>query len=148
MEVVEAESAQCEPVADGDELAARWHVLLGRYHRTNCALDRALTTEHDITVSEFEVLQQLHEAGGSIRMHGLAEQVHLTQSALSRLITRTEQAGLVTRCVCTDDRRAASVQLTDLGEGRYLAAKPTHRAILVSLEREAAGAAGDAALRL
>ena len=119
--------------ADGDALAAQWHELLGRYHRTQCALDRALTTEHDITVSEFEVLQQLHEAGGSMRMHALADQVHLTQSALSRLVSRIEEAGLVTRCVCADDRRAASVDLTVAGESRYAAAKPTHRAILVDL---------------
>lgn len=121
------------PAADGEELAARWHELLGRYHRTNCALDRALTSEHDITVSEFEVLQQLHEVGGAMRMQALAEQVHLTQSALSRLVTRIEEAGLVTRCVCTDDRRAALIALTDAGESRYAAAKPTHRAILVAM---------------
>ncbi len=118
---------------DGDELAASWHQLLGVYHRTTCALDRALTTDHGVTVSEFEVLQELHQTGGSMRMHQLAEQVHLTQSALSRLITRIEKDGLVARCVCADDRRAASIALTELGVSRYLAAKPTHRAILVAL---------------
>jgi DNA-binding MarR family transcriptional regulator len=133
MAVTDEEPQQAAAAANGDELAASWHELLGRYHRTNCALDRALSVDHAINVSEFEVLQQVHEAGGDMRMHGLAEQVHLTQSALSRLITRIEEAGLVTRCMCTDDRRAIFIQLTDAGETRYLEAKPTHRSTLLAL---------------
>jgi len=118
-----------------DALAAAWHDTLNRYHRTTCALDRALTADHGITVSDFEVLQQLDRADGVVRMHELADQVHLTQSALSRLITRLEKAGLVSRGVCEDDRRAAWTQITAAGERCYSAARPTHRAIL----REIAG---------
>lgn len=116
-----------------DALAAAWHDTLNRYHRTTCALDRALAADHGITVSDFEVLQQLEGADGPVRMHELAEQVHLTQSALSRLITRLEKAGLVSRGVCEDDRRAAWTQITPAGEQCYSAARPTHRAILREL---------------
>jgi DNA-binding MarR family transcriptional regulator len=125
---------------DGEELAADWHDLLGRYHRTQCALDRALSASHHITVSDFEVLQQLHAAGGNLRMHDLAEQVHLTQSALSRLVTRLEKAHLITRGVCEDDRRAAWTEITAAGTDTYLAARPTHRAILLA---QASGTAAD-----
>jgi DNA-binding MarR family transcriptional regulator len=122
--------------SEGDELAAEWHDLLGRYHRTTCALDRALLAGHDLTVSDFEVLQQLHGVDaedGRLRLHDLGEQVHLSQSALSRLITRLEKAGLVTRCVCEDDRRSVWTELTPLGAQRYSEARPTHRAILTEL---------------
>ncbi len=120
-----------EALLDAEELAADWHEALGRYHRTQCALDRALLAGHSITVSEFEVLQQLDAADGCLRMHDLAEQVHLTQSALSRLIAKLEKAGLVARGICEDDRRAAWTQITAAGESCYLAARPTHRAILL-----------------
>jgi hypothetical protein len=37
---------QAEPHLDVEELAADWHEALGRYHRTQCALDRALLAGH------------------------------------------------------------------------------------------------------
>ncbi len=116
-----------------DALAADWHDVLTRYHRTMCALDRALTSDHGLTVSDFEILQQLSAADCVVRVHDLGERVHLTQSALSRLITRLEKGGLVSRGICSDDRRAAWVQITETGEERFRAARPTHRAILRDL---------------
>jgi len=125
-----------ESQREADELAAEWHDLLGRYHRTMCALDRALLADHGLTVSDFEILQQLHGSDaedGRVRLHDLGEQVHLSQSALSRLITRLEKAGLVARCVCEDDRRSVWTELTPLGAQRYAEARPTHRSILTEL---------------
>jgi DNA-binding MarR family transcriptional regulator len=114
------------------ELAASWHDLMGRYHRISCAVDRELASQHGITASDFEVLQQLHEAGAveGMRMHELGDRVHLTQSALSRLISRLEADGLVQRCMCTEDRRSVITAITAAGSERFLAARPTQRAIL------------------
>jgi DNA-binding MarR family transcriptional regulator len=131
MEALETEPQTDQQVRDADALAADWHQMLGRYHRTTCALDRALMADHSITVSDFEVLQQLYAANGCLRMHELAEQVHLTQSALSRLITRLEKAGLVARGMCEDDRRAVWTEMTPAGKQCFVAARPTHRAILL-----------------
>jgi DNA-binding MarR family transcriptional regulator len=115
-----------------DELAAAWHDLMGQYHRLTCRLDRELEAAHSLTVSDFEVLQQLHDSGPQhcMRMSELAEHVHLTQSALSRLISRLEQDGLVERSMCTDDRRSVFTTLTKAGVERYKEARPTQRAIL------------------
>jgi DNA-binding MarR family transcriptional regulator len=116
-----------------DVLADEWHALMTRYHRTACVLDRELQARHDLSVSEFEILQQLFNAGGgcgSVRMQELANEVHLSQSALSRLITRLERDGLVGRAMCTEDRRSVFVAITDAGRDRFLAARPTQRAVL------------------
>lgn len=119
--------------AKDDQLAGEWHDLMARYHRTACVLERELQAQHDLSVSEFEILQELYEAGnscGSLKMHELGERVHLSQSALSRVVSGLEKAGLVTRATCTDDRRALFLQISGEGGARYLAARPTQRAVL------------------
>jgi len=115
-----------------DDLARAWHELMGSYHRLSCVLDRELSVRHDITVSDFEVLQQLYlaEPDRSLRMHDLAGHVHLTQSALSRLVSRLERDELVSRTMCTDDRRSVWTRITPAGIERYLAARPTQRGLL------------------
>lgn len=104
---------------------------MGRYARLMCVLDRELGAEHGLSASEFEVLQQLEDAEEcSLRMATLAEGVHLSQSALSRLVTRLEGDGLVERKACDQDRRSLFVALTDDGRARYAAARPTQRRVL------------------
>jgi DNA-binding MarR family transcriptional regulator len=106
---------------------------MGRYHRITCTLDRELLAQHGITISDFEVLQQLHGASlgdGLVRMHELGDQVHLSQSALSRLVSRLERDGLVERGMCQDDRRSVWITITPAGAQRFVEAKPTQRAIL------------------
>jgi DNA-binding MarR family transcriptional regulator len=131
---------------DTDEkLAAEWHELMGRYHRITCNLDRELSSKHQLTVSEFEVLQELfYNECESVRMHELGERVHLTQSALSRLISRLESDGLLERGMCVDDRRSVWAKLTSAGAARYQEAKPTQRAIL----RDQAGPCIESSARL
>jgi len=132
--------------AQSDEkLAAEWHELMGRYHRITCNLDRELMARHQLTVSEFEVLQQLAQSEcDSVRMNELGERVHLTQSALSRLIARLETDGLLERGMCVDDRRSVWAKLTAAGAQRYQEAKPTQRAIL----RDQAGACIETSARM
>jgi DNA-binding MarR family transcriptional regulator len=125
-----------------DDLAEAWHDLMGRYHRALCTLDRELLSQHHISASDFEVLQQLYNAAPNcgMKLHELGDRVHLTQSALSRLIARLERDGLVERKMCPDDRRSVIATITGDGMSRYKAAKPTQRAIL----RDQAVAAGRA----
>ena len=64
------------------------------------------------------------------RMQELPSAVHLSQSALSRVVGRLEAEGLVVRTMCAQDRRGIFACLTDEGRARYEAARPTHRAVL------------------
>jgi DNA-binding MarR family transcriptional regulator len=120
-----------------EKLAESWHELMGRYNQLACRLDRELGAEHDLSSSEFEVLQLLNNSkpDGAVRMAELAERTHLSQSALSRLVSRLENDGLVCRNTCADDRRAQWTEITKEGRARFEAARPTHRKIL----REEAG---------
>ena len=108
-----------------------WHDLMDRYARTISALERALEQEHGLGVSEYEVLERLSSPDkDQRRMQELAEAVHLSQSALSRVVGRLEADGLVTRGMCAHDRRGIYACLTDAGRARFEAARPTHRAVL------------------
>ncbi|MFI6448690.1 MarR family winged helix-turn-helix transcriptional regulator [Kitasatospora sp. NPDC050543] len=115
-------------------LVAGWRDLLARHAATTCALDRELGERHGIGMSEFEVLERLAEcqqaAIGPQRVQELADTVHLSQSALSRLIGRLEKAGLVARTMCEVDRRGIFVMLTEEGRARYDQARPLHREVL------------------
>jgi DNA-binding MarR family transcriptional regulator len=112
-------------------LTDAWHELQARHARVSAALERALQDRHRLGVTEFEVLELLAAAPGDhCRMHDLSGSVHLSQSALSRLVGRLEEDGLVTRTMCSDDRRGIWACLTDAGRERYEQARPTQRAVL------------------
>jgi DNA-binding MarR family transcriptional regulator len=122
-----------------NELVDTWRGLLQRYHVTWCALDRALKDGHQLGASEFEVLDALAEserkaecAPGSLRMQDLGASVQLSQSALSRVVGRLENDGLVSRAMCADDRRGIFVELTPTGRDRHAKAAETHRAVLAA----------------
>ena len=116
---------------ENTEIVDVWHELLDRYARSVSALERALELEHGLGVSEYEVLERLASSERSdLRMQELAEAVHLSQSALSRVVGRLEADGLVVRKMCAQDRRGIFACLTEQGRARYEAARPTHRAVL------------------
>ena len=113
-----------------DLLVFAWRGLLDQHARAHCALERALKG-HDLGVSEYEVLERLCDGNPDHRrMQDLGAEVHLSQSALSRVVARLETDGLVERKMCTEDRRGIYVRITDAGRTRYKAARPAHRAAL------------------
>jgi DNA-binding MarR family transcriptional regulator len=117
-------------------LVAEWREILDRHARVNCALTQALEHQHGLGMSEFEVLERLADEGEcAVRVNAIAEHLHLSQSALSRVLDRLEKQGLLKRGVCDNDRRANFAELTPAGRERYEAARPTHREVL---ERELA----------
>lgn len=108
-----------------------WRELLARHADLTCALDRALQAGHSLGMSEYEVLERLAELPEhSAKVATIAKSVHLSQSALSRVIGRLEVAGLVERHMCPEDRRAVNVRLTDEGLHRQAEAQPTQRQVL------------------
>ncbi|WP_063048324.1 MarR family winged helix-turn-helix transcriptional regulator [Nocardia arthritidis] len=112
-------------------LVGEWRELLDRHAAVSCALEKALQHGHHIGLSEFETLDRLVDANcGDYRMSDLANDIYLSQSALSRAVARLERDGLVQRTMCAQDRRAVFVCLTEKGREVYEQALPTHRAVL------------------
>jgi DNA-binding MarR family transcriptional regulator len=117
-----------------DEVVGVWREIAARHAAVCSALERELGERHGLGVSDFEVLERLAEsADHQFRAQELADAVHLSQSALSRLISRLEKSGLVERCLCDLDRRGIYVTLTDAGRQRHAEASPTHRDVLAGV---------------
>lgn len=119
------------------EQVEEWRELARQVAALSCRLDKALHG-HGLGMSEFEVLDRLadhraergDEEDRGLRMQQLSEEVHLTQSALSRAVARLEKEGLVRRAMCSQDRRGVFVALTGEGERRWEEACPSHRAVI------------------
>jgi DNA-binding MarR family transcriptional regulator len=113
------------------DLVATWRELDAAHAAVLESLERELHRRHGLTVSEFEVLQRLAESPEEHgRMQELADSVHLSQSALSRLVGRLEADGLVSRSLCAADRRGIYACLTPDGRALVEAAGPTHAEVL------------------
>src|SRR3954452_9621066 len=83
-----------------------WRGFLRTYTKLVRDLDDELTASHGLPVSSYDVLVQLDEApDGMLRMSQLADAVLLSRSGLSRLVTRLENQGLLTRAECKSDAR-------------------------------------------
>ncbi|GLW46777.1 MarR family transcriptional regulator [Streptomyces sp. NBRC 14336] len=117
----------------GAGLEERWRDILSVHARTMCEIDRVLHP-HGLGASDFEVLDILATAPPEERAHcrvqNLVGRVHLSQSALSRLIGRLEKEGLVERSACTEDRRGVWVSLTEKGRQRHAEVLPLQREAL------------------
>ncbi|MFE7443003.1 MarR family winged helix-turn-helix transcriptional regulator [Streptomyces chartreusis] len=117
-------------------LVDQWRDILALHARTQCELDRALH-QHGLCASDFEVLDVLAggsaRGGSSLRVQEISERVHLSQSALSRLIARLEKDGLVERCMCPQDRRGVVVALTARGRALHGEVLPLQRAVLTRM---------------
>jgi DNA-binding MarR family transcriptional regulator len=118
-------------------LVDQWRDMLALHARTQNELDRALH-QHGLCASDFEVLDVLAESGApdgtcSYRVQEISERVHLSQSALSRLIARLEKDGLVERGMCPEDRRGVKVALTGKGRTLHGEVLPVQRAVLTRM---------------
>ncbi|GAA2429434.1 MarR family transcriptional regulator [Streptomyces glaucus] len=117
-------------------LEERWRNILSVHARTMCEIDRVLHP-HGLGASDFEVLDVLASATPEeerqCRVQNLVGRVHLSQSALSRLIARLEKDGLVERSVCAEDRRGVWVALTRKGRDLHAQVLPLQRAVLARM---------------
>src|ERR1051325_8413245 len=89
-----------------DELAA-WRGRLRPHAGLLDVLEKELAANGSMPVAFYDVLVNLSEAGGRLRMSDLADQVLLSRSGVTRLVDRMVVAGLIDRDTCPSDRRGS-----------------------------------------
>ncbi|HET8767031.1 MarR family transcriptional regulator [Phycicoccus sp. M110.8] len=117
---------------DAVEVRAQgWRTLAALHGLLEAALERELTSAHDLSVVEYTVLDALsRQDGWHLRMSQLARAAALSSSATTRLVTRLEDRKLLKRILCEDDRRGIYTELTPAGSRLLAAARPTHDRVL------------------
>lgn len=123
-------------------LAQGWCALYLLHGRIEAHIERALQAHHDLSVREYSLLNTLsrqHDGeGGHLQMKQVADAVVLSQSATTRLVTRLEDRGLLSRYLCPTDRRGIYTNVTEAGSTLLDQARPTHDGALREALDEAA----------
>ncbi|MFE7463020.1 MarR family winged helix-turn-helix transcriptional regulator [Streptomyces sp. NPDC057499] len=123
-------------------LANGWAALSFLHGRIEAHIERALQAGHGLSVREYsllDVLSRQHDGeGGHLQMRQVADAVVLSQSATTRLVTRLEDRGLLSRYLCPTDRRGIYTNVTEDGLRLLEEARPTNDAALREALREAA----------
>ncbi|MDF6043567.1 MarR family transcriptional regulator [Streptomyces sp. JH14] len=123
-------------------LSQGWYALSLLHGKIEAHVERALQSGHDLSVREYsllDVLSRQHSGpGGHLQMKQVAEAVVLSQSATTRLVSRLEDRGLLTRYLCDTDRRGIYTDVTDAGLTLLAEARPTNDTALRAALDEAA----------
>lgn len=109
------------------EQLATWRLFLRVHAQLTRRLEADLVQEHDLPLAWYDVLVQLHEAGGHrLRMTELADRVLISRSGLTRLVDRMVAARLIRREQAPDDARGFYAVLTEEGLEKLRQASRTH----------------------
>src|SRR5262245_19450135 len=92
-----------------------WRGFLTAHTTAVGELDHELIERHALPLAWYDVLVQLHEAGGEATMGELAERLLIAPSNCTRIVERMQGKGLVERHVDATDHRVRRVQLTPVG---------------------------------
>lgn len=114
------------PARPDAERLAVWRQFLEAHATITTELARELEAERQLPLGWYDVLVQLQEHGGALRMQELARACLVNKSSLTRLVERMEAAGLVERTACEEDRRGTRAVLTAEGRATLRHASPVH----------------------
>ncbi|MEL3945260.1 MULTISPECIES: MarR family winged helix-turn-helix transcriptional regulator [Streptomyces] len=123
-------------------LAQGWCALSLLHGKIETHVERALQAKHGLSVREYsllDVLNRQHDGeGGHLQMKQVADAVVLSQSATTRLVTRLEERGLLSRYLCPTDRRGIYTEVSESGAALLGEARPTNDTALREALDEAA----------
>src|SRR5579859_4294833 len=105
---------------------AAWGALIRAHATLMRRLATDLVDDIGLTLGDFDVLAQLGQAGGDMRISELAAQAYSSRSGMTRRIDRLVDEGLVRRANSDADGRGVVVGLTAAGVARLAEAAPVH----------------------
>lgn len=103
-----------------------WRSLLQAHATLVRQLETDLERETGLALADFDVLAQLAQAGGEMRMTELAGRALISRSGMTRRVARLVDDGLVRRADADADGRGVVVALTDDGVTRLTETVPVH----------------------
>ena len=103
-----------------------WRSMLRAHATLMRRLDTDLERETGLALADFDVLAQLAEAHGELRMTELADRALISRSGMSRRVARLAAQGLVRRDKAGTDGRGVVVALTEAGIARLAETAPVH----------------------
>jgi DNA-binding MarR family transcriptional regulator len=103
-----------------------WSSLLRAHATLMRRLETDLTQATGLALADFDVLAQLANAGGELRMTELADRALISRSGMTRRVARLVNEGLVQRATVDGDARGVVVSLTDAGVARLTETAPVH----------------------
>ena len=116
----------------GDRKAA-WEGFVHAQARMMQKLGRELDDAGKIPLDTYDILVQLAENGGRVRLRDLVNKVVLSQPGLSRKVARLEEEGLLERLPDPNDGRGVLVRMTRAGRAALRTAAVVH---IAGIERE------------
>ena len=92
-----------------------WVSLITAGSTMAAAMNAYMEEKLGISLPEQDLLKQLAQAGGEIKMTELAHRIFLSKAGMTKMIDRLEAQGLVRRVPSQTDRRVISAVLTRKG---------------------------------
>jgi DNA-binding MarR family transcriptional regulator len=105
---------------------AAWRSMLRAHATLMRRLDTDLEQATGLALADFDVLAQLAEAHGALRMTELADRALISRSGMSRRVARLVDEGLLRRDRAGTDGRGVVVALTQAGIARLAETAPVH----------------------
>lgn len=98
--------------------AAAFRTALRRFRRRT----DTVAAGAGLTSQRYDLLLMIESAGGDdgVRLTELCELLQMQQTAVTELVKRAEEAGLITRATTDEDRRVSLLRLTADGRSRLL----------------------------
>ncbi|KAA1189900.1 MarR family winged helix-turn-helix transcriptional regulator [Paenibacillus sp. B2(2019)] len=118
-----------------NDLIANWLTLTHIQMNVTNELEVHLQANHGLSLKEFYLLLFLSEAPEKkLKLQKLESMVGLSQSAVSRLVSRFEAkgCGALERKACDSDRRSIYTSLTSIGEAKLIRAQETFNETLMT----------------